>query len=412
MGRVLSRAALSSRPHRMHQPSRRWRAAAVLCLLAAGLPASAGADVVRLKNGNALEGEITASDERQVTIQIPDVGALMVDRADIAAIEQTAPSGAAEDAAPAEAGPPVGEEALDVFARPERSVRLSYPKGWHVQERADRHPYTVTTSPDPLPPRTGTPTILELRKYYHASRTTGLKAATGGQLLEGYVEKFRAQGARITDRSGVTVQGAPGLRVEAHTASAQSSTRILLVLAVTDDTLAALYCQAPASTFESQRGLFEAAAGRFEPFSTDPAQPDNTVMDAESKRFAAKALDSLKAQHVTEAMNQLQQALRANPGDVATRTTYGSLQLDVALQERQPQRSALIQRAEAELRQVAGWLEAQAAPADAAALAQVYFLLGTVESRGRNDAAKGKALYEKALNLYPEHPGAKRALGR
>lgn len=380
--------------------------------LAAGVPAPAGADVVRLKNGNVLEGEVTASDERQVTIQIPDVGALTVNRADIAAIEQTVPSGVGEGAVPAEAGPPAVDEVLDVFARPDRSVRLPYPKGWHVQEHADRHPYVVTTSPDPLPPRTDAPTILELRKYYHASRTTGVKAATGEQLLEGHLEKFRAQGARITDRTAITVQGAPGLRAEARIASATSSIRLLLVLAEKDDTLAVLYCQAPASTFESQRRIFESAAGRFEPFSADPAQSDNAAIDLEGKHLTAQALALLKAQNVAEAVGRLQQGLRANPGDIAMRVAYGSLELDVALQKSEPQRASLVRRAEAELRQAAEWLERQANPGNAPMLAQTYFLLGEVASRGRNDAAKAKPFYEKALSADPQHPGAKRALGR
>ena len=387
------------------------RVASTLLVLLAVWPALAGADVVRLKNGNMLEGTISAADERQVTIELPDLGALVVDRADIAAIERAAPAGD-DGAVPAEPLAPVGDAALDVFVRPERSVRFPYPKGWHVQERADRHPYTVTASPEPLPPRMDVSTILELRKYYHASRTTGIRPAAGEQLLDVYLEQFRQQGARITDRRDAAVQGVPALKVEVRVVGSKSASRILLVLAVKDDTLAVLYCQAPTSKFSAQLGFFDAAAERIAPFSADASQSDNAGLDLESKRLAAQAMAALESGNATDAIDRLQQALRANPGDIMTRMAYGSLQLDVALQNAEPQRSTLLQRAEAELERAAEWLQAEAAPADAPALAQTYFMLGEVEARGRNDAAKARALYEKALSVFPAHPGAKQALGR
>ncbi len=388
------------------------RAASTFLVLMTVWPDLAGADVVRLKNGNALEGTISAADERQVTIELPDLGAMVVNRAEIAAIEQAAPSGDEGVAAPTGTASPVSDEALEVFVRSERSVRLPYPKGWHVQERADRHPYTVTTSPDPLPPRTGTPTILELRKYYHASRTTGLKAAAGEQLIESYLETFRRQGARITDRHDATVQGVPALEIEARAVGSKSATHLLLVLAVKDNTLAVLYCQSPAGTFDAQRGFFDAAAERFAPFSTDASQSDSAQLDLESKRITEQALIELKSGNVADAMSRLQQALRANPGDLMVRMAYGSLQLDVGLQKSEPQRTAFLQRAEAELQQAVAWLEVEADPADVPALAQAYFMLGEVEARGRNDAVKARTLYEKSLTVYPQHHGAKQALGR
>lgn len=394
-----------------------WLAAALLLLLTAANPGPADADVVRLKNGNTLEGDITAADERQVTIEIPDVGKLVVDRAEIASIEQDADSaGGGEDenapAPPSQDVQTAAEEELAVFIRPERSVRLWYPKGWQMQERADRHPYTVTASPDTLPPSTDNPTILEVRKYYHASRTTGVKGGTDTQFLEGYLAKFREQGARITDRQETGLQGVPALRVEARAAGAKGASRILLVVAVKRDTLVVLYCQAPVGAFDEQQRFFEAAAERLEPFSTDPVASDNDALDLEGTRFAEQALAAVKTGNVTEAITRLQTALRANPGDTATRIAYSSLQLDLGLQQREPQRSAFLQRADAELHQVSEWLETQANPADAPALAQAYFLLGEVEARGRNNRDKAAAFYRKALSANPQHPGAKRALGR
>ena len=379
-------------------------------LLAASGPRSASADTLRLKNGNTLEGTITSRDDRHVTIELPDLGALVVDRAEIAAIEQPPPAEAPPQ--PGSAPAAVSGETLDWFGRPERDVRLAYPKGWNVLDRMDRHPYTVTASPDPLPPTSGAPTVLELRKYYHASRTAGVKPDARDRLLESYLDKLREQGARIGDRWAVTVQGVPGIAVEARRVGAKSVSRLLLVLAAKDDVLAVVYGQAPSAAFDAQRPLFLAAAERVAPFSADPANPDNTRLDAESRTLTEQALMAIKNGSAADAVGKMQTALRANPGDMVGRVAYGSLLLDLGLQEREPQRGASLARAEAELRQAAEWMEAERDPAKAPALAQVYFLMGELEARGRSDPANAKTLYERALEVLPTHPGAKKALGR
>ena len=85
------------------------RTVVLLLLLTASGPGPADADVVRLKNGNTLEGTITAADERQVTIEIPDVGKLVVERAEIAELQQTAGSSESEDGTP-QAGQPAAHK--------------------------------------------------------------------------------------------------------------------------------------------------------------------------------------------------------------------------------------------------------------------------------------------------------------
>jgi hypothetical protein len=382
-------------------------AALILWWLSGG---TAAGDTLRLKNGNVLEGTITKQDERQVTIELPDVGAMVVERADIAALEDAdngAPAGSALQPAA-----PVNPDDLALFERPERDVRLSYPKVWHLKDRLDRHPYTVTITPKPFDPSARDFTVLELRKFYHASRTLGLKADSEAELLELFLRKFREKGAQLLDQHPVQVQGVTGQRMEARVAGPKSVIRMLVLVAVKDDALASLYCHAPAADFERFRGFFEAAAERWAPFAAAQGQSDNARLDAESARLTQGAVEAVQRRDETSAVSRLQEALRANPGDIATRAAYGSLLFDLALAKQDPQRGAALARAEAELQSVVEWLEALGDPQQAPALAQAYFLLGEIQSRGRNRPEQAKPLYKKALAAHPAHEGAKRALSR
>lgn len=380
---------------------------ALALLLLWQLPGLALADTLRLKNGNVLEGTITQRDERQVTIELPDIGALAVDRADIAAIEEAKEADApASGQAPAPAQP-VSQDQLALFERTERDVRFWYPKGWHVQDRLDRHPYNVTVSPKPFDPSARNLVVVELTKYYHVSRTLGLKAANDAELAESFLRKFRERGAQILEQRPVQVQGVAGTRAEARAASTRAVSRLLIVAAAKDDTLAWLYAQAPAAEFEQYRGFFEAAAERLAPFASGTT--DNERIDAESARRMAAAMQAVERGNADSAISRMQEALRINPGDAIMRVSYGSLLLDLGLQKRDPQ---LLARSEAELGQVIEWLEPLADPRQAPTLAQAYFILGELARQGGNQPDRAKRLYEKALAVHPAHEGAKRALGR
>ena len=55
-----------------------------------------GQDLVRLKNGNEIEGTITAQNDKEITIDVPGVGAITLTRADIASIAKRTPNSTAQ----------------------------------------------------------------------------------------------------------------------------------------------------------------------------------------------------------------------------------------------------------------------------------------------------------------------------
>src|SRR3989338_8609718 len=54
------------------------------------LPALATGDVVHLKNGNTLQGEVETTNDEEVTVNIPGAGRLTLKKNEIASIEKTA----------------------------------------------------------------------------------------------------------------------------------------------------------------------------------------------------------------------------------------------------------------------------------------------------------------------------------
>jgi len=51
------------------------------------LPAIASGEVIHLKNGNTLQGEVESTKEQEVTVNIPGLGTLTLKRDEIASIE-------------------------------------------------------------------------------------------------------------------------------------------------------------------------------------------------------------------------------------------------------------------------------------------------------------------------------------
>ena len=65
-----------------------FRARALACLAAWAWTGTVQADVIRLKNGNTLDGTVVQMNEHEVVIEVPGLGQMSVTRAEIAAIEQ------------------------------------------------------------------------------------------------------------------------------------------------------------------------------------------------------------------------------------------------------------------------------------------------------------------------------------
>ena len=111
---------------------------AVVALISAGLfIETTTADVVRLKNGNSLEGEIKTTTERQVTIDVPGVGQLTLERNEIVSIEKTTNEGTQEgsSAATVPTGQSLGTELQLVYEKRTKKVTQSEKKGEAAQEQ-------------------------------------------------------------------------------------------------------------------------------------------------------------------------------------------------------------------------------------------------------------------------------------
>ncbi len=377
----------------------------------------ATAETIRLKNGNELIGTIEQSDERTVTVRVPEVGTLTLSRSEIVSIG--AGNGEAEPTtAPAPSSPPSEAPELALFKSPSRSVRLWYPKGWHVLESKDQYPYLVTVEPTPPNPdlTAMTPTTIELFKFYHVSLTMAFGRGTPREVLEQYIKTLPSLGGggTILAQRTLTVQGAPAQLIEMQAKDPRGTIplQMFILASVKDDVLASLYCQAPAAEFETHRRLYEAVARRVEPFSTNPNQPDNAALDGESAQLGLEALTLLKAGKPEGVVERFERAIRMNPADASTRMNYGSVLMTVAKNQTGQTREAMLARAEQEFRLAATLFE-MAGPLQQVApfIAQAYFLLGEIAHYGRDNRTQAKALYEQALRYY-RHPGAEQALKR
>lgn len=94
------------------------------------------ADVVRLKNGNALEGEIRTTTDGQVTVDVPGVGRLTLERSDIASVETATSQDTQEgtSATTVPSGASLGPELQLVYEKRTKQVTQTEKKGEAAQE--------------------------------------------------------------------------------------------------------------------------------------------------------------------------------------------------------------------------------------------------------------------------------------
>ena len=389
-----------------------WLACAV------GVAGPSSAETIRLKNGNEFSGTIERSDEQTVTVSVPDVGTLTLERSDIASIGPSTVDSAPAPPSPSPQVPRRDAPELALFRNPNRSVRLWYPKGWHVMESADQYPYLVTIEPTAPSPdlQAMAPTTIELFKYYHVSLTMNFGQTSARDVLDRFVKTLPTLGGggTVLEQRSLIIQGVPAKLVTLQAKDRRSPTllRMFVLAAVKDDVLATVFCQAPDTEFDSRRSLYEAVATRVEPFSIDADNADNARIDRESARLTNEALTLLKAGDGKGVAERFEHAVRINPGDAATRMNYGSVLFMAARDQSGDTRATLLNRSEQELQLSAKFFQTAWAPQDAAPLlSQVYFLLGEIAYFGRGDRARAKPLYEQSLRYY-RHPGAAEALKR
>ena len=105
----------------------------VLALMSAALffIGTTTADVIRLKNGNSLEGEIKTTTEQQVTIDVPGVGQLTLERNEIASIGKATSESTqgGSSAAPIPTGQSLGTELQLVYEKRTKKITQSEKKG-------------------------------------------------------------------------------------------------------------------------------------------------------------------------------------------------------------------------------------------------------------------------------------------
>ena len=304
---------------------------------------------------------------------------------------------------------------LAVFESAERSVRLSYPEGWSVTERAEQFPYVVTAKPQPLDdqPRAGTAPAVELFKYYHASASVGLDArGSDDRILKRALEIFERAGVRALVQEPVEVQGALGRLIEAEGADPDGAARrILLLLAVKDDVLAALSCRAPVWEFASLRALYHETARRLEPFSRDPARSDNAAWDRQTATLENDGIVALQNGETDVFIERFEQAKRLNPGNPTHAMNYGSLLYTLGEEATSEQAAVLFEHAKEELRRALALFDTWGDTQMVAPLkSQTLYVLGGI-ARRQGERRQARAYLEEAMRTYP-HPEAQDALKR
>lgn len=378
---------------------------------------AASAELIRLKNGNTMDATVTGQNEREITVDVPGAGAMTLSRGEIASIEAS-PKGP-----PGEEGTPVGEDAtapdaqLAVFKNAARGVRICYPKGWHVMETADRHPYLVTIEPTPPDRRLEVmaPVVIELFKFYHASLTTPF-GRTSEEIVTRYMDGAIKSGkGTVVETTMVHVQGVKARLSMVEAADPRNPSlklKMFILAAVKDDVLVGLFCQSQEDEFERRRELFRSVVARVEPFSKDPAHADNAQLDRESGRMANEAMAALKADDGRRLGELFEQALRINPGDAATHMNLGGTLFALSRSASGQMQAEMLERSERELLVAAQYFEAGGvSTATAPVISQAYFLLGEIAYFARHDFARAQGLYQQALRFAP-HKGAEDALKR
>ena len=376
----------------------------------------ASADIVRLKNGNEIEGTVDSRTDREIVVTVAEMGQMTFSADEVLEI---VPGGAASDQATGAQTPPALEEATDekfrVFHSQRRGVRIAYPRGWYLKERPERTPYVVTIKPDPIidPPAGIAPIVIELFKYYHASGMFGLeRVGTTEELVEWHAHTAVEIGHRIVSQTPLQIQGGSARLDETEmTDSKTGATYHMLVMAAAKgDVLSTLYCQASTAQFETYRDMCNEVMRRFQPFSAGAS--DNTLLDRESNRIESEGITAFREGDGKTFFARFEEAMQRNPANASHHMNYGSLLMVVAQKAAVADREAILQRSERELQQAAVLLQVTEKPrGDAPLMAQVLFLLGDIAAYGRGDHALAKALYQKSLTYYP-HEGAQEALKR
>ena len=304
-------------------------------------------------------------------------------------------------------------QGLSVFENKKRGLKIFYPEGWHPLERARQHPYLLTIEPTaPAADSAAVSLTVEMVKFYHVS-SAGFNG-TNEEILSHYFEKLVEAGkAKVLRREDRNVQGRPARFLEMKATDPRLTTplRVLTVACVKDDVLAAVLCQAPDQEIETYRPLFSSVLDKVEPFSSDPAQPDNQLIDQASGEFEAQAIEAVNQADAGKAVALFQQAIRMNPGNLFHRMKFGSILLQMAKNPSGEVQPKMMEAAEKELQIARKFLETSGDPRKGVLLSQVLYLLGEVAYQGRQDREGAKALYEEALRYYP-HDEAKEALKR
>lgn len=358
---------------------------------------------------------------------------------------------------PAEASDEVAvssdEFKLVVFENRERGVRMAYPAGWFVVEQTDQSPYVVTIKPVPIDADLNAPAsiIMELFKYYHASSALGFEQrALSRRLIDRYLQVFERNGGIVFTQKPMKVQGAEGCLAEVEgidptswaadlTAGPRPSTRpgfrwqgdvaeamrlpielyrktgalypMMLLVAARDDVLAALLCQAPPKEFDGYRTLMQYLAQRVEFFSSDPAPPDNVMLDRQTSAWEKEAIDAMHAGDSEACLQQFHRARRVNPGNAMHALSYGQALSLMAEHTTKEDAATLLAHAEHELQAAVRLSETWADPDSVGFFTSqaLYLLSGIAEQRG--DRQLAKRLLQRAVAAYP-HPKAQEALKR
>ena len=381
----------------------------LMVALEAALAPAVFSDVIRLKNGNVVEGTVESRTENEITVQIPGVGVMVFATSDVAAIE--AGPGAAPVTAPAEATAASPEPAADevpadarwaIFRSPERTVRMAYPKGWRVQELKDSYPYLVSFRPAPGADGTEPPVAIELFKYYHPSYALGLKArGTPEEFMQAFLAQFSQMGGRILGEEPLDVQGAAGRVFEAEGTDKSGVHRLFVLSVAKHDVVVQLYCQAPPAEFESYRALFKDVIAQAQPFSADPKRKDGEWLDQHTGRLEMEAVKAFEAGDGETFAKRFQEAKRINPGNAQHPLQYGTRLFMLAAHRNDAPAQEVLERAEHELRLALALADCWAPPEEAAPIKgqAFYMLAGMADRVGRSDDAK--AMLRESLRVYP-----------
>ncbi len=312
------------------------------------------------------------------------------------------------------------EPEMETFTVSDRAVNVVYPKGWRAAELREQHPYAVAFVP--AEDKTGTGGInIRVLKYYHASASLDLPAPSPGmktpeQLLDKYSSRFiEGTKGKVLKQETASIRNAEGQLLEMEIADdSGASIRALMLIAVKEDVLAVLGCQAPAGRFENYRGAFEAAIRKSEIFSVDPNVSDNKALDEETENIWMTAQGALQTRMPSAVIQSLNHAVRINPAHAAIHVIYGNLLWQSSQGASKEGRDMMVQDAEEHLLLARNILDVYIAsdPGMNPFMSRTYFLLAEIAEKERGDLEYAKMFYKAALKYSPDDTEAQEALKR